>query len=516
MRRIAAMKKNKSQAGVALLIAIFALLLISVIAIAMVVSSGTDSALQSNYRTSTGAYYAALAGAEEARGRLLAKNPDFINIAAPGYFPDPSHPTMSLYSALYILNGAVGEAVDPQNLGNSASYPDNEFQSEFGIPVTGATVLKILSVSGTGVGAGVGMGPLFKWVRITAATEQSLGIDVDNNPSNNTDGSVLYYDPAHIASGGGVKPGLVRVATPTSQQVLEITALAVYPPNTQKLLQYVVVPGSQLYSMLNGTFAAALTLVGTGVNYGGPNSTMFYVNGIDPSSGRICSLPPLAPVYAIGYTTPGDYAAVKSGTTGYESQYVGSGFVSAPPPPATPSLGLVTMPPNLQKVSDFESLMQTVKQNADLVLTPIPPSTTVPRTALPSSSVMTPTNPMTIFVDGDLDLTSWHQVGYGVLAVTGQLIYDPDASWEGVVLVVGKGIITGSHAGNGRIDGAVLVAQTRDSSGNVLPGPNLGASSVTTTSNMGGYGIYFDSCEINAALSPTKMRLLSFRDIPQN
>ena len=56
------LKRRKSDEGAALLIAIFALLLISVIAIALVVSSGTDSALQSNYRTSTGAYYAAMRG----------------------------------------------------------------------------------------------------------------------------------------------------------------------------------------------------------------------------------------------------------------------------------------------------------------------------------------------------------------------------------------------------------------------------------------------------------------------
>src|SRR5271166_3631061 len=67
------------EAGSALLIAIFALLLISVVGIALLVSTGTDSALAGNYRTSTAAYYAGVAGLEEARGRLLWRNPDFIN-----------------------------------------------------------------------------------------------------------------------------------------------------------------------------------------------------------------------------------------------------------------------------------------------------------------------------------------------------------------------------------------------------------------------------------------------------
>ncbi len=501
-----AMKKNRSEAGAALLIAIFALLLISVIAIALVVSSGTESALQSNYRTSTGAYYAALAGVEEGRGRLLPKNPDAINIALPSYFPDPANPTMPLYSALYILNPnvALGETVDPTALGTASSYPDTEFQTEFGMPITGATVNTINSVSGNGVGTG----PLYKWVRITGATEKSLSLDVDND-GDKTDGTtLLYYDPSHIGAGGVPKPGLVKGSTPTAKQALEITALAVYPPNTQKMLQYVVVPSS-----MNLTFPAALTLAGNGVSYHGPSSTMFYVNGNDPSAGRSCALPPLAPVPAIGYTNAGDLAGLQSGVAGYTDYYRGFGYVAAPPPPATPSLGLITMPPSLQKVSDYESLMLTVKQYADVVLTPTPPSTSVPKSALPSSSLMTPTNPMAIFVDGDLDLTSWHQTGYGLLAVTGQLTYDPDASWEGIVLVIGKGIFTGAYGGNGRIDGAMLIAQTRDSSGTLLPGPNLGASSVSIAPSMGGYGIYYNSCWINSALTPTKLRVLSFREI---
>ena len=54
-------RKRPPQAGTALLIAIFALLLISVVGIAMLVSTSADTALAGNYRTSTGAYYGALA-----------------------------------------------------------------------------------------------------------------------------------------------------------------------------------------------------------------------------------------------------------------------------------------------------------------------------------------------------------------------------------------------------------------------------------------------------------------------
>src|SRR6267378_2065965 len=97
MRRGRTIRNRPAEAGIALLISIFVLLLISVVAIALIVSSGTESALAGNYRSSTGVYYAALSGLEEARGRLLARNPmttasvwnrsplDSLNVPGPLY-----------------------------------------------------------------------------------------------------------------------------------------------------------------------------------------------------------------------------------------------------------------------------------------------------------------------------------------------------------------------------------------------------------------------------------------------
>jgi len=493
MRRAHKPKKRQSETGAALLIAIFALLLISVIAIALLVSSGTDSALASNYRTSTGAYYAGLAGLEEARGRILWRNPDYVNNTLAGYFPSPSTPGMGLSQVLYILNPASGETVAPTDLGNPNTYPDNEYQQEFGIPVTAATVQTINSVSGAG---GV-PGPLFKWVRVTPATEKSLGLDVDADGQLNDSTSVLYYDPMHFIINGTIKPGLVTSnASPSARQALEITALAVIPPNTQKLLQYVVVPSS-----LNLNFSSALTLAGNNVNYAGPNSNLFFVNGDDPTLNRTCATPPLPPVPAIGYTNLADNSNtnIQTGTTAQPGNYVGS--------TPSPSVGVVSLPPNLQKPSTLDALAQTITQSADVKL---------PGPNLPNNNMGSATNPLTVVVQGDLDLTSWHHTGYGLLLVTGNLNYDPDASWYGIVLVIGKGTFTGSHNGSGRIEGAVFVAQTRDPSNNwsLLPDPDLGAASVTFDPAMGGAGIYFDSCWIASAQPPFTFRVLSFRELP--
>src|SRR5215831_4070338 len=110
--------KIHGQRGAALLIAIFALLLISVVAISLIIASGTDSALARNYRGSSGAYYAALAGLEEGRGRLLWRNPAFINNTIANFVP-PTGATLDAHQVLYIINPVGGINIVPTDSSNT-------------------------------------------------------------------------------------------------------------------------------------------------------------------------------------------------------------------------------------------------------------------------------------------------------------------------------------------------------------------------------------------------------------
>ena len=103
------MRKRRKENGIALLISIFVLLLISVVAIAMIVASGTESSLAGNYRSSTSVYYAALAGLEEARGRLLAKNVGSFKNTASTLIPTP----LPIGQPVYIINPVGSENVTP-------------------------------------------------------------------------------------------------------------------------------------------------------------------------------------------------------------------------------------------------------------------------------------------------------------------------------------------------------------------------------------------------------------------
>src|SRR5215472_18118387 len=101
-------QQRGSERGVALFIAVFALLLISVVALSLMVMAGTETAMNSNYKSSVQAFYGAKAGVEEARGRLWSGNPNAF-----GSFVVATGTTMAVGQVRYVLNPASGETVNP-------------------------------------------------------------------------------------------------------------------------------------------------------------------------------------------------------------------------------------------------------------------------------------------------------------------------------------------------------------------------------------------------------------------
>jgi len=488
-------RKRRTEAGIALLISIFVLLLISVVAIALVVSSGTESALAGNYRSSTGVYYAALSGLEEARGRLLSKNPDSFNNTAPGFLPSAGT-TVAIGSVAYVLNPGPTEVA--ANI--LTTYPDTEYDNEFGSgSLAVATVTTTNSAWNRSPLNGLNIpGPLYKWVRINAVSEKSLNIDVDAD--NRADSiTPLYYDGAHFSNNTSAGP-----------QALELTSLATLPNGSQKILQYLVTP----VPVTLPSFPAALTLAGSVassvVSYTAPASNNgFWVKGIDQDcSGSATG----SKVPAVGVFNSTDTPVVIAGipSTLRSTNYPGSGATS-------PDVEVIytSFPPAMRTPAGLDAVVQSIIQNADVIITPT--SGPAPGSSLPSSMYTPSPKPMTVVVNGDLDLTGWHNTGYGLLLVTGNLTYDPDASWNGIVMVVGQGQVTGFRGGSGEFDGAFLVARTRDNAGVLLTGSNLGNSSVNFNagSSMGGTGIRYSNCWIQKSQLTAGYKILSFHEISQ-
>ncbi len=458
-------RKAKAESGVALLISLFALLLICVIGVALIMASGTHSALTGNYRSATSVYYAALAGLEEGRGRLLPKSPNYLGVfgAPPGVLLNPG-------DVRYIINPLPGETVAPWNVGTPTSYPDTEYQQEFApnLMPTSAPSLQWINASAPPAGLA---NPFYKWVRINAVTvgsQQSLGVNVNSSVSSTPNTPVFYSNNTLSV----VNPGV---------QALEITSLAVSPNGSQRMLQYVVAPITY-----NLSFPAAITMEGSAsgpVTFAGPPSLV--VDGTDALLPGTCA--PGTPVAGIGVT-----GGVSTGGV--------TGASVIPAPGAQP----VTAATNLQTPGSLDTLAQTIMANTD-----VPPmSGTQNQSIFPVT--MSASNPVTIAVNGDLDLSTWTGQGFGILLVTGKLTYDPSFSWSGIILVIGQGLVVSTGSGGGQILGAALVAQTRPGGGPLLSA--FGPASWQTT---GGLTIKYSSCWVNAVQPPITYKILSFREIPQ-
>src|SRR5881409_42830 len=103
--------------GIAMLVVMFALLLLSVIGLGMMYSTNMESAINANYRDKQVALYAALGGLQEARDRI---QPATHNIAAPDIPPSLTEPKV-----IYIL---ANSTVVPWQLGSR--YFDTELCQE--------------------------------------------------------------------------------------------------------------------------------------------------------------------------------------------------------------------------------------------------------------------------------------------------------------------------------------------------------------------------------------------------
>lgn len=493
-----------------MLIAIFILLLISVVAIALIVSSGTESALAGNYRSSTGVYYAASAGLEEVRGRLLTKNPNSFQNTDLGFLPPPGTP-LALCAPVYLINPLGAETVAPWD--PTSTYPDAQYNQEFlgscpSLPNPSRSALSIWNRSP--LNTLPFPGPLYKWVRINAVSEQSLNLDVSPFDTHK-DATAVYYDGTQLNDIGA------------GSQVLELTALAVLPNGSQKLVQALVGP-----TPLNLSFPSALTLDGSSVSFATTTSPNFFVEGNDQFSPPGSCTPGAAPpVAALGYTNssftnatflrPSNASGIQVGPPTSQDRtvnYTNGG--------GTPNLVYVTMSPNMQTVTGLNSLVQTISQNADVPVMSGMGVLSDGNNFMPAA--MSATNPMTIVVNDDLTMSGWRHHGYGLLLVTGNFTYDPDGFWHGIILLIGKGFFKayqGSSTG-GHFEGALFIARTLDGSGNPLAGgsaPGLAHFEFTNSglnpSGGNNYGVYYSNCWIQASIPNLGYKILSFREIAQ-
>jgi hypothetical protein len=496
MRSPKSIRRTDSQRGVALLIAIFVLLIIGAVGVALILSSSTETSIAANYRTATQAFYAAKAGLEEGRGRLWVSNPNSIaaTIAAGFTTVGTNPPALPVGRVYYITNPAAGEVVAPNVPGNA--YYDSQYKNEWNnVPITAATVTTIAPATAAGL-----VGPLYKWVRITATTEKSTNHDV------NKDGALdnvnpLFYDGTQQFLANQIPPTIAIVP----KQVFTVTALAATPSGSTRMLEY-----TTAMTIFNFTFPSALTLDGKNPNYQKPTSVPFVVQGNYPPAGGVASCPaPPASLPAVGVV--GGTSSINAVVNDIQqnpdrsAEYTGGGL-------STPSVTDVTgnLPTTESSPSQLEALVAQIESTANYVIQG-------PVASLTPAQLGTAANPVTVVIDSPnngatADLTlSGNTTGYGILVVRGSYYPAGTVGWNGIVLVIGQGDVQGNGGGNNSYNGAVFVAKTRDASGNILN--NLGTP-IFDWSGGGGNGIAYNPCTINNATQNQSYQVLSFREIP--
>lgn len=253
MRLRTAKTKKVTQSGAALLLCLFALLLLSSIGIFLYISTGTDARIAANYGNNLDAYYAAKSGLAEVRDRV--SYPSDPTLAPPsGGLADklPQAIAGNTNSVLYVINRNTGETVDPTDSTNK--YFDDQLCHDFnsGVaagskctspPATPNWALPVESLL-----APAGTESALKWVRINMKTNRVVLPNYCVNQACDSaplDTPVCWDGQTEQVTPGGTVPACDANGM---QNVYMLTALAVTPGlrdnSARRLLRSEVVPPS--------------------------------------------------------------------------------------------------------------------------------------------------------------------------------------------------------------------------------------------------------------------------------
>jgi hypothetical protein len=202
--------KFGSQKGIALLVALFALLLLSAIGMGMMFTANTGTMISANYREVQIATFGAYSGLWEGRDRLMydtSTTNSMVTLPA-------GLPSTSAANVIYIINPSSGETIAPWDYSNT--FADKELCHDnvlgltgaAGIPCSGSSSLPsgsswYTTYDDSSTSAYHLSNPLpFKWARITLKTDNMTTFPISGSAS----GAQVCWDGQHqvpIPSGYG-------------------------------------------------------------------------------------------------------------------------------------------------------------------------------------------------------------------------------------------------------------------------------------------------------------------------
>lgn len=510
---------GKGESGMALLVALLALLLVSAIGMGMMYMSSTETSINANYRDTQQAFFAMRAGLEEMRDRIRTNAPSPITL------PTAMPASGTAGSIVYLTNPTGSETVDPTSTAAGNNYFDDEFCHEtfstisytppaISVPCSGSSqavpsgaVTTFASISPyTGTSSAL----KYKWVRITLKQNSTFSSAVVNS-SASASGQVCWdsVNSKEVVSTalGYADCGQAQNAGLMVAPVYILTALAYTPQGSRRVGQYEV-------AAVNITPPpAGLAMAGAGANMpNAPSSNNFFINGNNSGTagytgGPACHTTTPAQAPAIATTSAADQNNI-AGALPRPDHYTGAAPTPALSPPITPTApsvvdagsdagGTGALSGFWSNPQQLNNLVAAIAAGADNQLTcgigGVLPTGVV--SASPGCSVGTygtDANPQITYVNGDYSLDG----GSGLIVVTGTLSITGNSSFNGLVMVIGQGIFAESGGGNGQFNGSLFVANTNAHTTPFTQLATLGAPSWS----WGGGGtnaIQYNSCWAN-------------------
>ncbi|HVG30634.1 MAG TPA: hypothetical protein VM864_13080 [Pyrinomonadaceae bacterium] len=304
---------------------------------------------------------------------------------------------------------------------------------------------------------------------------------------------VLYLPCALTAAQTQIMPA--TVTAPEPRRVV-VRSVGFGPKFSQKHLEMLVTRAT-----LDFEAPATLTLRGaddcTAPTFATGNSNAKKYSGDDRVVGGSAPRPAFA-ISGCDYQDIVDGTG-KPGTVGGSNQ-VGILNNGAPVPAATPTLVLsyegVDTPSYLETADKARAFLNEMQSEALGQGRYFKPASGTAMN-ISSSNAGTAADPKFTFVDGDVNLDG----GDGMLIVTGSVNITGNTSYNGIIMVMGKGEITRNGGGNGNLLGAFVIAsfkRTWPASENGMAHPFT--APIFDTSGGGASDIQFDSNAVQRAL----------------
>ncbi len=338
---------RQRQRGIALLMVLFVLMLLSAVGLAMMYATNTETYINANYRDKQVALYAAMAGVQEARDRIQP-----VNVVA-SITPPKDLPQTSKKYVIYILNPTGSETVKPWDSSNA--YFDTELCQERTLGLTGTAGIPCTSIasgqswldkvddSASSSAPWNLSAPLaLKWVRITRKANNMTTVPVNGDAADATQvcwtgineiklptnyvadncgpsHSVISVELKTPGVGYTAQPTVTIDAPPSGGTTATATATFVSVPNDQVASVSITAGGSGYTSVpdvqINGGGGTGALGVATIYNPGAPLASLNFV-----SSGGQCYAS--APTVSIsGGGGSGATGTATLNTSGYDCIY---------------------------------------------------------------------------------------------------------------------------------------------------------------------------------------------------